>query len=350
MKVEGLNLLEWFVAMERNPDEWNFVNEDFDIRRNVNQLARLLVHDAYVNKNQDALATLHECLAIIYRNEFECTRIEQVNADRRPIVSDVQSVLEGAMLQYEMQGLSDADVSGFPANGKEYVKWLKKLVSKSPSSVHPFYTHFLSEEATATDVKYYLIQETNLDPKFDDIQAFMQIGLPVGQKLELAKNYFDEMGNGVEADVHSRMFAQTLRATGVDDSDMSSAMLLQSIVSGNVSSCLALSRRHYFKAVGYFGVTEYLAPRRHIGAFVEFSRFPSRDPRRARCVINPVDNCYCYKAFQASNPRALSLLHGPTGQSKPTEHEGYRHELQSLLRHRRFRYLCHRSAASQCQR
>lgn len=262
MKVEGLNLLEWFVAMERTPDEWNFVNEDFDIRRNVNQLARLLVHDAYVNKNQDALATLHECLAIIYRNEFECTRIEQVNADRRPIVSDVQSVLEGAMLQYEMQGLSDADVSGFPGNGKEYVKWLKKLVSKSPSSVHPFYTHFLSEEATATDVKYYLIQETNLDPKFDDILAFMQIGLPVGQKLELAKNYFDEMGNGVEADVHSRMFAQTLRAAGVDDSDMSSAMLLQSIVSGNVSSCLALSRRHYFKAVGYFGVTEYLAPRR----------------------------------------------------------------------------------------
>ncbi|WP_259643835.1 iron-containing redox enzyme family protein, partial [Pseudomonas syringae group genomosp. 3] len=262
MDMEGLDLLEWFVAMERNPDEWNSVNENFAIRKNINQSAQLLAHEAYVNNNQTALAALHECLAIIYRNEFECARIEQVNTDRRPIVSDVQSVLESAMLQFEMKGLSDADISDFPVNGKEYVKWLKKLVSKSPSSVHPFYTQFLSEDASAADIKYYLIQETNLDPKFDDILAFMQIGLPVGQKLELAKNYFDEMGNGVEAEVHSRMFAETLKAAGVEDSDFSSAMLLQSIVSGNVSSCLALSRRHYFKAVGYFGVTEYLAPRR----------------------------------------------------------------------------------------
>lgn len=277
MDMEGLDLLEWFVAMERNPDEWNSVNENFAIRKNINQSAQLLAHEAYVNNNQTALAALHECLAIIYRNEFECARIEQVNTDRRPIVSDVQSVLESAMLQFEMKGLSDADISDFPANGKEYVKWLKKLVSKSPSSVHPFYTQFLSEDASAADIKYYLIQETNLDPKFDDILAFMQIGLPVGQKLELAKNYFDEMGNGVEAEVHSRMFAETLKAAGVEDSDFSSAMLLQSIVSGNVSSCLALSRRHYFKAVGYFGVTEYLAPRRfkHVIKAWERNNLPS---------------------------------------------------------------------------
>ncbi|NWB26724.1 hypothetical protein [Pseudomonas gingeri] len=33
MNMEGLDLLEWFVAMERNPDEWNSVNENFAIRK-----------------------------------------------------------------------------------------------------------------------------------------------------------------------------------------------------------------------------------------------------------------------------------------------------------------------------
>ncbi|WP_457792512.1 hypothetical protein [Pseudomonas syringae] len=47
MDMEGLDLLEWFVAMERNPDEWNSVNENFAIRKNINQSAQLLAHEAF---------------------------------------------------------------------------------------------------------------------------------------------------------------------------------------------------------------------------------------------------------------------------------------------------------------
>jgi hypothetical protein len=90
----------------------------------------------------------------------------------------------------------------------------------------------------------------------------MQIGTAVDQKLEIARNYFDEMGNGEESRVHSRLFSAALNALNVTDEFVSSNMLLDARVSGNISACLALYRRHYFKAVGYFGVTEYLAPRR----------------------------------------------------------------------------------------
>lgn len=69
--------------MERNPDEWSSVNEGFAIRKNINQSAQMLAYEVYGNNNQAAPTVLHKYLAIIYRNEFECARIEQVNVDRR---------------------------------------------------------------------------------------------------------------------------------------------------------------------------------------------------------------------------------------------------------------------------
>jgi hypothetical protein len=90
----------------------------------------------------------------------------------------------------------------------------------------------------------------------------MQIGRVGGEKMEIASNYWDEMGNGDPASVHTTLFAQALLAVGADDEYIADNFLLEGRISGNISACLALSRRHYFKAVGYFGATEYLAPRR----------------------------------------------------------------------------------------
>jgi hypothetical protein len=118
------------------------------------------------------------------------------------------------------------------------------------------------QHATRDDIAFYLAQETNLDPRFDDILALMQIGTEVGQKLEIAKNYFDEMGNGELNLVHSRQFNAALQALDVNEAFIAGNMLLDARISGNISACLVLSRRHYFKAIGYFGVTEYMTPRR----------------------------------------------------------------------------------------
>jgi hypothetical protein len=38
--------------------------------------------------------------------------------------------------------------------------------------------------------------------------------------------------------------------------------LVEARAAGNLSACMALVRRHRYKALGYFGVTEYLTPRR----------------------------------------------------------------------------------------
>lgn len=147
-------------------------------------------------------------------------------------------------------------------NSKSPVNDFKNLAKEHQAFDHPFYSDFIQNKATKKDLRYYLIQETCLDPKFDDLLSLMQVGLKGAVKMEIAYNYWDEMGNGNLEEVHTYLFDRALRALDVTDEDISNEICFESIRSGNLSSALCLNRKHIYKAIGYFGVTEYLAPRR----------------------------------------------------------------------------------------
>jgi hypothetical protein len=111
-------------------------------------------------------------------------------------------------------------------------------------------------------VRFYLAQETVLDPRFDDILALLIRGTTGPEKMELVSNLWDELGNGTDADIHTSVFSETLDALGVTPAFIADNIILEATVCGNLSAALALSKRHYYRAIGYFGVTEYLTPRR----------------------------------------------------------------------------------------
>src|SRR5262249_38819899 len=127
---------------------------------------------------------------------------------------------------------------------------------------HPFYRPYLQDHGTREDVRVLLANETSLDPRFDDILALIQLGTAGNAKLEIAANYWDEMGNEESANMHGALFARALAALEVNAQYIKDNLLLEAKLCGNLSAALTLSRRHYFKAIGYFGVTESLAPRR----------------------------------------------------------------------------------------
>jgi hypothetical protein len=258
-----LDVLDWIEDSVCLPSVgWERFNKDFGLREKLNFSSRELVYAAFEDRDQEAQEKVHKCLSLIYDIDFSVVAIEKIDAEMQPILRDVASVLEKAVLDYEIGLVSESVISGYPCGGKEYVKWLKRLISSHKSSVHPVYNDYISEHADADDLAFYLIQESSLDPRFDDILALMQIGLPVDQKLELGQNYWDEMGNGNPDKVHSHLFQSALSSLDISAQRIKKEMLPEALVQGNLSACLALSRRHYFKAVGYFGVTEYLAPRR----------------------------------------------------------------------------------------
>jgi pyrroloquinoline quinone (PQQ) biosynthesis protein C len=260
-RLETSNLAAWLSAMSNESAEaWARANADYALREELHGVARGLVTDAYQRGDRVALGHMHAVLALIYERDFSSASPAGVDCETQPILRDMAAVLEAGMLQDELRRIRMADFDDVPRRGPAFVKWLKKMISNHASSSHPLYHNYLHRHASREDLAFYLTQETNLDPRFDDILAMLQIGLD--QKLEIAKNYFDEMGNGLVDQIHSRLFQAALEAVGVDETFVEANVLLGARISGNLSACLALSRRHYYKAVGYFGVTEYLAPRR----------------------------------------------------------------------------------------
>ncbi|MCE0490296.1 iron-containing redox enzyme family protein [Pantoea sp. Mb-10] len=263
MEQINYDISTWLEEMlTSSAGEWEKINENFKYREMIYQLCLALATDAWEKNKNKSLKEAHRVLEIIYMQDFASAAKLNTEMETQPVLRDIAAILEKFMLRAELKAIDSALLDDMPSDGKSYVKWLKKLIAGHKSNLHPFYNDFLANHATKEHLASYITQESTLDPRFDDILAMMQIGLPVQQKMELANNYYDEMGNGKVELVHSSLFSQAMTALNIDEEFVKQNRLDAALVCGNVSAALALSRRHYFKAVGYYGVTEYMAPRR----------------------------------------------------------------------------------------
>ncbi len=224
--------------------------------------SRTLARRAFTDHDEDAAREAHAILAVLYEWYFGPPLIDGSDSLMQVLADDIRRVLEDAMLDDIYGRIDLSSLSGVPEDHESFLPWYRHFVGVHRASNHPFYRDFLENRATTQDVKFYLAQETILDPRFDDILALLLIGTGGSEKMELCGNLWDELGNGDPAEVHPTVFAETLRDAGVTESFVSGSILPDSIASGNVSAALSLSKRHYYKAIGYFGVTEYLTPRR----------------------------------------------------------------------------------------
>nr|WP_186000232.1 iron-containing redox enzyme family protein [Streptomyces malaysiensis] len=240
--------------------KWQQLVDDYAHRAELAGECRRLADLAFTGRDAAARAHLHEVLAVVYAHEFSQSAARNPDQDSQPVLCDVTSILENAMLEHEFGQIPEELLSGYPTGEKEYVRWLKALIQDHPASTHPMYAEHLPTVATAEDIRFLLAQETSLDPRFDDILAVMQLGATGAEKMEIAANYWDEMGNGEFADVHTTLFSQCLTSIGVDQDYVEQNLLPIAKECGNISAGLALSRRHYLRAIGYYGVTEFLAP------------------------------------------------------------------------------------------
>ena len=74
---------------------------------------------------------------------------------------------------------------------------------------------WLAEDAQPAEIVEFLSIEGGPDGGFDDLVAACQIGLDGSAKLELAQNYWDEMGNGSPPRVHTELHRKLSRALGL---------------------------------------------------------------------------------------------------------------------------------------
>jgi hypothetical protein len=165
---------------------------------------------------------------------------------------------EGRWLEQRRAAVS-ARAAEAPRDPDGFVAWFEQLERTGPGQGDPLFP-WLAEQATMEEMRWFLEQEVAGEAGFDDLTALTQVRLPVAAKLELARNYWDEMGRGNEKGMHGPMLEHLARTLGL--TPRVETTVWQALALANTMAGLAANRRYAFHSVGALGVIEQTAPGR----------------------------------------------------------------------------------------
>jgi hypothetical protein len=201
-------------------------------------------------------------LARIYDLELRLSDTE--TAEGSTFLHEVTRLLEQATADAEDAVLLPGQLAQAPSDPTAYVSWLKNLARGHRVFKHPYYMDFIRNHADASNLRTYMIQESVVDGRFDDLLALMQVGTSGTAKMEIANNFWDEMGNGRPGEVHTYLFNKIFEVFDVSADELEKSLTATALLSGNLAVMLCRSRNRYPEAVGYLGMTEWLVPDRFV--------------------------------------------------------------------------------------
>lgn len=146
-----------------------------------------------------------------------------------------------------------------PHDARAFISWFEGLRDSGPGQGDPLFP-WLAEKASLDQMRWFLRQEAAGEAGFDDLVAMAQIKLPARPKLEMARNYWDEMGRGNERGMHGPMLGAV-----VSDLELKPTIettIWPSLALANLMTGLAANRRYAYQAIGALGVVELTAPTR----------------------------------------------------------------------------------------
>ncbi len=226
-------------------------------------LARVhAINDQSLAGDSDALYCQQLLLARIYDLVLHIP--DAPTAEGSVIIHEVTRLLEDATLSAEDRRVKPGLIDEAPTDGKEYLSWLKRQAREHRVFKHPYYREFISNHATREDLRSYVIQESVVDGRFDDLLAMMQVGSSGEAKMEIAANFWDEMGNGDPDQVHTYLFNKIFEVFDITESELERGITANALLSGNLAVLLCRYRQLYPEAVGFLGMTEWLVPDRFI--------------------------------------------------------------------------------------
>ncbi|MDQ2802119.1 MAG: iron-containing redox enzyme family protein [Pseudomonadota bacterium] len=184
--------------------------------------------------------------------------------------------LEAGFVERERDSVM-ARAAAAPEDTAGFVTWFESLRECGPGQSDPLFA-WLADTASMAEMRWFIAQEIGGEAGFEDLIALTQIRLPVAAKLELARNYWDEMGRGDARGMHGPMLARigaALGACATIDGTVWEALALT-----NLMVALAANRRYVYQSIGALGVIEMTAPSRV--AFVDRGLDRLGLPKKAR--------------------------------------------------------------------
>ena len=166
--------------------------------------------------------------------------------------------LQGRFLE-QLRGSIAQRAAEAPSEPEAFVRWFEQLERSGPGQHDPLFA-WIEHAADLEQLRWYLQQEAAGEAGFDDLTAFTQIKLPQRIKLELARNYWDEMGRGNAKGMHGPMLQRLIDALGLKPAIEDT--VLESLALANAMTAMATRRDYAWHALGALGVIELTAPGR----------------------------------------------------------------------------------------
>ncbi len=190
-----------------------------------------------------ALATVHDLhLAPVHQLG------DRVRFQHHPALAGLKHALEADFLRSTTAGAGPLPVG-------DAVAGMRKIAAID--LVPPVYD-WLADEADLDEVRAYLSLEGGPDGGFDDLVALCQVGIEGEAKVELATNYWDEMGRGDLDQVHTELHHRMSKALGLVAVDRR-RQPVEALERSLLGTTLATNRALQPELVGALGLLELQA-------------------------------------------------------------------------------------------
>ncbi len=166
--------------------------------------------------------------------------------------------LEGGFIE-ALRAEIAAEAAAAPTDVDGFIDWFEALKENGPGQGDPLFP-WIADDASIEDVSWFLEQEAAGEAGFDDLVAYTQVKLPAAPKLELARNYWDEMGRGNPKGMHGPMLDVLVETLGL--TPQIDTTVWQSLALANAMTAMATTRRYAWHSVGALGAIELTAPGR----------------------------------------------------------------------------------------
>jgi hypothetical protein len=150
-------------------------------------------------------------------------------------------------------------VANIPQDVDAFIAWYEGLRESGPGQGDLLFP-WLATSASGKQMKWFIEQEVAGEAGFDDLLAFTQVKISEQAKLEMARNYWDEMGRGASKGMHGPMLERLVRHLDVRPAP--DTVIPEALALGNMMVAMAHNRRYAFHSIGALGVIEMTAPTR----------------------------------------------------------------------------------------
>ncbi len=203
----------------------------------------------------DAVDRRDEVLTLLAVHDLHLAPIDRL-ADRarwqhHPVVAGLKVRLEERWIQR----LGRPEIDHAPASAAETVAGVRALAGRDQV---PAIYRWVADHAGAAELLEFLALEGGPDGGFDDMVAACQVGIDGAAKVELARNYWDEMGRGDPARVHAELHRRLVQATGIR-AVARPDQPLEALERSLLGSLLATNRHLQPEMVGALGLVEMQA-------------------------------------------------------------------------------------------